>query len=209
MNPASLLPSSLSPIANHLWQSTLFAGIAGVLTLALRGNAARVRHGLWMAASLKFLIPLSLLISLASHIEWRTVPAVTQPSLFVSMEKVSQPFTAPVLSPLPATPPHAASPLPAVLLGAWACGFIGIACSWWIRWRRIRSAVRDASPLHLGLPIEAMSSPTLLEPGVFGLFRPVLLLPEGIGEHLTPAQWKAGASSQPDSSARLRRGTPR
>ena len=36
-----------------------------------------------------------------------------------------------------------------------------------------------------------MSSPTLLEPGVFGIFRPVLLLPEGIFERLTPAQLKA------------------
>src|SRR5438445_13697921 len=36
-----------------------------------------------------------------------------------------------------------------------------------------------------------MSSPTLLEPGVFGVFRPVLLLPEGIFDRLTPAQLKA------------------
>jgi hypothetical protein len=28
-----MIPSNLLPIANHLWQSTLFAGIAGLLTL--------------------------------------------------------------------------------------------------------------------------------------------------------------------------------
>jgi len=35
-----------------------------------------------------------------------------------------------------------------------------------------------------------MSSATRLEPGVFGVFRPVLLLPEGIAGRLTPAQLK-------------------
>jgi uncharacterized protein (TIGR03435 family) len=39
--------------------------------------------------------------------------------------------------------------------------------------------------------INVMSSPTNLEPGVFGVFRPVLLLPEGIATRLTPAQLKA------------------
>ena len=30
-----------------------------------------------------------------------------------------------------------------------------------------------------------------LEPGVFGIFRPFLLLPEGLSDHLTPAQFEA------------------
>ncbi len=36
-----------------------------------------------------------------------------------------------------------------------------------------------------------MSSPARLEPGVFRVFRPILLLPEGITSHLTPAQFEA------------------
>ena len=63
-----MIPESLSPIANHLWQSTLFAGAAGLLTLALRKNPARVRHWVWVAASLKFLVPFSVLIALGSHV---------------------------------------------------------------------------------------------------------------------------------------------
>jgi bla regulator protein BlaR1 len=54
----------LPAIANHLWQSTLLAGVAGLLTLALGNNRARVRHAVWLAASCKFLIPVSLLIAL-------------------------------------------------------------------------------------------------------------------------------------------------
>jgi uncharacterized protein (TIGR03435 family) len=60
--------------------------------------------------------------------------------------------------------------------------------AWWVRWRRIRAAARAGAPLLLATPIPAKSSPTVLEPGVFGVFRPVLLLPEGIFERLTPAQ---------------------
>ena len=35
---------------NHLWQSTLFAGVIALLALALRHNRARLRYGLWLAA---------------------------------------------------------------------------------------------------------------------------------------------------------------
>ncbi len=49
-----MIPQILTELENHLWQSTLFAVLAGLLTLALRGNRARVRHAVWLAASLKF-----------------------------------------------------------------------------------------------------------------------------------------------------------
>jgi ABC-type Fe3+ transport system permease subunit len=55
-------------LGNHLWQSTLFAIVAGLLTLALRNNPARVRYWLWLAAAAKFLIPFSLLIGVGSHL---------------------------------------------------------------------------------------------------------------------------------------------
>ena len=178
----------MSVIADHLWQSTLFAGVVWLLTLALRTNHARVRHGLWISASVKFLIPFYLLIALGGQVHWRTTPAATQSPIVVVMDQVSQPFTAPAVA---ATVPPAPSPVSAILLSIWACGFIGITCAWWVRWRRIRAAVRAGSPLNLELPIKAVSSPILLEPGIFGVFRPMLLLPEGITERLTPTQFQA------------------
>jgi len=45
-----MIPTNLSPLANHLWQSTLFTAAAWLLTLALRKNRAAVRYGLWLAA---------------------------------------------------------------------------------------------------------------------------------------------------------------
>jgi bla regulator protein blaR1 len=188
-------PEYVSSLTNHLWQSTLFAGVAGLLTLVLRKNHARVRHGVWLAASCKFLIPISVLVAMGSHVRRQSAPD-TQSNWSAAMAEVmgevSQPFTAPaVSSPVSASAPPAASPLPVILLGIWASGFFGIGCSWWIRWRRIRGIVRAGSPVDIGMPIQALCSPTSFEPGVFGVFGPVLLLPEGIFERLTPAQLQA------------------
>src|SRR5258708_21902477 len=102
-------PEYVSSLANHLWQSTLFAGVAGLLTLTLRNNHARTRHGVWVAASCKFLIPLSVLVALGGHIRWRSAPDTSQSNWSAVMEEVSQPFASPAASsPLPGNAPPAA-----------------------------------------------------------------------------------------------------
>jgi beta-lactamase regulating signal transducer with metallopeptidase domain len=55
-------------VIDHLWQSTLFAIAIGLLTLAFRRNRARVRYALWFCASVKFLVPFSLMMWLGSVI---------------------------------------------------------------------------------------------------------------------------------------------
>src|SRR5438128_11107722 len=111
-------PAYFSPFANHLWQSTLFAGVAGLLTLALRDNHARVRHWVWLAASCKFLIPLSALIALGGHIPWRA-PETPRFKIAIMMDEVSQPFTAPPISSRRVAMPPARDRLPEVLWGVW------------------------------------------------------------------------------------------
>ena len=182
----------LSPVANHLWQSTMFAGIAALLTLTLRRNSGRVRYWVWLAASCKFLIPLSLLMTLGAHIQWQPAPKIARANVAVVMMEVSQPFTpllesAPSRVPVPAPANH----LTAVLCGIWACGFLGITVSWWVRWRRFRTAISRGKPIPLELPLPVVCAPTPIEPGVFGILRPVLLLPEGTFERLIPAQLEA------------------
>ena len=179
--------SPLSSVFDHLWQSTAFAAAVALATLAFRRNRARVRHSLWLAASIKFLVPFSLLIALGGHLHWPT-PS-TPPTLAVIVDIASQPFTVK----LPITPPShplkpAADPIPAIALAVWLCGFLAIASAWLLRCRRLAATIRAAAPVNLALPIPARSSGTLLEPGVFGIFRPVLLLPAGIADRLTPAQ---------------------
>lgn len=177
-------------LENHLWQSTLSCCVVAALTLMLRRNRAAVRHGLWLAASVKFLVPFSLLVSIGSRFEWREPPAAVPPQVSV-VEQIGQPFAPPAPAPLLVSVPTAPSRLPAVLFGLWVWGFAAQGLAWWRRWRRVRAAVGMASPLQLELPIPAMSTPSRLEPGVFGIFRPVLILPAGIAEQLTTAQFES------------------
>src|ERR1700688_1300210 len=91
-----MIPENLSAVgtamANHLWQSTLFAMLAAVATLTLRKNQASLRHHLWLAASLKFLVPFSLLMSLGSHMARLHGSADSQPVFYFVLQTMSQPF---------------------------------------------------------------------------------------------------------------------
>src|SRR5229473_7170196 len=73
----------------HLLQSTLFAGVAGLLTLALKKNHARARYCLWLAASVKFLIPFSVLVDLGSRFGWSTGRPLIR-SVIATVEETSR-----------------------------------------------------------------------------------------------------------------------
>jgi bla regulator protein BlaR1 len=175
-------------VINHLWQSTVFAILAAILTLAFRGNKAQVRYWLWFGASLKFLVPFSLLIALGSRLEW-PVPQVSPARFSAPLAEIAQPFpdTVPFLSPAP----QSTDWVPLVVFGLWACGFAAILLMRLQGWRRIRAVVRASSPLHIVATVQIRSAPGLLEPGVVGWVRPILLLPAGIEDRLTPRQLNA------------------
>src|SRR5262249_26447038 len=101
-----MMSAYLVPLANHLWQSTLFVIGVGLIALLLRKNRAAVRHRLWLAATIKFLVPFSLLTALGSHIQWRTPAAVVEAPITIAIEEAGQPF---VFTPPPATPIQAKS----------------------------------------------------------------------------------------------------
>ena len=162
--------------------------------LLLRNNAARVRCWLWTAASIKFLLPLSMLVSLGEQFQWRTAPAAVQPAVLFVMEDVLAP--ADVIAVVPASIPPAAPVWPWLLLAAWCTGAAVVLVSWRRQWLPIRAALRRATPVKLDAKygagdLEVMSSPSMPEPAVVGIRRPRLVLPEGIVERLTPAQLRA------------------
>ncbi len=184
-----MIPSSLQPLFNHLWQSTLFAACAALLTLALRRNRAYTRYGLWLVASAKFLVPFSLLVAAASRFGRHPAAAIMPSALPPMIQKVSQPFALPAsLVTMPAPQSAAPSLIPVILGAVWAIGFAILVFSWWRRWRHLNATVRMATPLHLPIGVKVLSSPEFPEPGVFGILRPVLLLPEGIIGQLTAPQ---------------------
>jgi uncharacterized protein (TIGR03435 family) len=185
-----MIPAYLSGLGNHLWQSTVFAAVAGLLTLGFRNHRAGVRYGLWLAASVKFLVPFSLLLSAGSQIPWRAAPAARAVALPIAVREIGEPFAVHPFQQSVTMAQHTDWAL-AVVFAIWFCGFAISVLSWVHQWRRIRAAVREASPLPIDAPIPVLSSTAGLEPGVFGIRRPCLLLPEGIAGRLTPAQMQA------------------
>jgi bla regulator protein BlaR1 len=189
----------IGALANHLWQSTIFALVAGLLTAAFRHNRAHIRYSLWFAASLKFLVPFSALVSLGSLVAWaptatRLTPTMA-PAVSIIAEQVAQPFSAVSFAATtsPRTPVNWVAPTAMV---AWACGLMVVVVFRLRAWRRIRRAMRASTPLDLPNPkmtpaVPVRSAAHLLEPGVVGVWRPVLLLPAGIVSHLTADQLDA------------------
>jgi bla regulator protein blaR1 len=183
-----MIPADLYSLLAHLWQSTLCVFVAWMLTLALKDNRASVRYWIWLAASVKFLVPFSLLVSAGSELGSRTLPAREQTRLVSVVEEISRPFISSTPAPMPAATLPAFHTVLAVLIGVWFLGFIITAIYWLVAWRRIQIALRMATPLPLPLPLRAVSSPARMEPGVFGIRKPVLWLPEGITRYLSQDQ---------------------
>ena len=181
----------IAELTNHIWQSTVFAILVGLITLAFHRNRAQVRYWLWLSASLKFLLPFSLLMTFGHRLEWApgTHSIAPAPAVRLAVVQLTQPF--------PETLPQAPSTRAAhdwtaiAMFGLWACGFAALTVLRLRGWRRIRAAVRSSRPIDVLGTMQVRSSPGLLEPGVVGLFHPILLLPSGIAERLQPPQWKA------------------
>jgi uncharacterized protein (TIGR03435 family) len=187
-----------SGLVTHLWQSTLFALAVALVTLAFRRHDARVRYWLWLSASIKFLIPFALLVTLGGRLPWPSgMTTVTVPA--ASVQDSTR---------LAATPTSGSrvpnAPLPAnrngwlrtAALGIWLTGTVVILRIRVRMWQRIRRTLAASRPLHLTglapLPGVALrTAPSPLEPGVVGFWRPVVLLPGGIEHQLTPAQLEA------------------
>jgi bla regulator protein blaR1 len=194
------LPLLLTQMAAHLWQSTLFAlVIAGAATTLLRQREARVRYAWWLVASLKFLVPFGALRALGALIgslrpavgpmpeQVRSVleQAITVPKLLAPQGNVSA---------VPGSDVTAIPVLP-LLFALWAAGSVIVVLRWVWEWRQVHRYTRGATQIATvdGLPVlsSSLMREERCEPGLFGLLRPVVLVPEGITERLTASEFDA------------------
>ncbi len=162
-----------------------------------------------MIASIKFLVPFSLLTRIGEH--W-SKPVFTKPgapAVYSIIEEFSMPFRH-----LPATGSgrvaaysmHAdlSSIACALIAGVWVCGCFVVLVRWISAWRRTAVLAREAEAIsegrefdalrraerrtNIGRPIALAFSSREIEPGVFGVIRPVLLWPIGLSDRLDDAQ---------------------
>lgn len=203
-------PAFVGLVADHIWQSTLVGGAAAMLALMLRRHP-HARHWIWLAASVKFLVPFATLMAIGGVVEWKA-PVVSPPAAVARVvETVSQPFSGPILGavdPLSALPLVGHStPWPQLLLVVWVCGFAYLTVRWCWRWRHLARMASTASPVAEGRessalrraqaaagiesPLRVVSTNAVIEPGVFGIIRPVLVWPREVSRHLDDVQMDA------------------
>ena len=176
-------------LLDHLWQSSLVAFGAWILTLYLSKNSARLRYGIWLAASVKFLIPFSLLAAVGERLRPVAMSEGVRALTAIGQNEITAVLVSPARFAFPA---DGSSVTWLGLLGiVWICGFVALIARWYARWARIRKIVRSATPVAIAVPIPVMTSKALREPGVVGIFRPVLLLPAEIDSRLTTQQFQA------------------
>ena len=146
-------------IGDHLWQSTLFAIAAALFAVTLSKHSARIRYLVWLAASLKFLIPFSLLVVLGSWLGPAHPSAPSNTGIYF-VEELSQPFsqTPPSIHAAMAGTINSITPLhwTTILFGLWLCGSLTVLFVWAARWWRISLLRRHATCLLEGREVSAL-----------------------------------------------------
>jgi beta-lactamase regulating signal transducer with metallopeptidase domain len=175
-------------IAVHLWQSTLLLIAAWVLALACRRNAAAIRYWVWFAASAKFLVPLALLQQLGDYLG-RSLPEPlpVNPSL---VDTANAMFVLPVARSV-GIADGMPSQIAAVVVAVWTLGAALLCLRWIAQWRSIRSMLASAPQIYLDLPAPVRITSGDLTTGVFGIFRPIVILPGQLMRALSAKQLNA------------------
>ncbi|MFY9557298.1 MAG: M56 family metallopeptidase, partial [Blastocatellia bacterium] len=202
-------------LANHLWLATLFSLVAAGAVALLRKGPAGARYAVWLIASAGFMLPSALLFSVATRMGVDFHSLITSKSnpgqgpsviyqlaspLSASVAKIEESASGALTS----TRGH--NELFCALTLVWFAGCVILLTLWWRRRRRFRHAItsplpggeRETQALNrvrswLGIKREVRLSivPASIEPGVWGVWKPVVLLPETIAEELTEAELEA------------------
>ena len=186
----------MEAIANHVWQSTLFAIAAGLVTVMCRNNSASVRYWIWFAAAAKFLVPFAALASIVDQLPLPQSPRAAT----AAIEAASMVLRA---SAVPAVP----APVVTAIIALWITGMCVVLISSMRQWRRLAAHARQSPLIADGIvhdtvrrveraegvrnPIAIVASNQSMEPGVIGIREPVLLWPQLLTSELSDAHIEA------------------
>ena len=202
----------------HLWETTLFVVLVVFAVRSLARAPGRIRYFFWLSAAVKLLVPSLLFAWLISGIHPRE-PVLSPPSLEQSTNVAHasnsiRPFYA-ILEPLLLSQPLVTQPVPAAvhselyctLTLTWLIGFVFFV----VRWARdslsVAQAVRTShrivssresetlkrasSWLSLKQDVDILVSPNVTEAGLWGIWRPTVVLPERGTSRLSDEEMEA------------------
>ena len=188
-----------------LWQSSLLIGLLFALDLLMKRKLRpAVRYALWLVVLVKLLLPPSL--AFPTNPGWWLRPTKAAPAMprLTSVVVTYDAAEVPAL-PTAVTPVFVAPSQPRLTPAAWTLvGMVtvGLGLLAWMlmRWHQVARDARRAAvaPDRLRELLPELLRPVRLRltdqpqsPAVCGLFRPVILLPRSLAEHLPPAQLRA------------------
>ena len=199
-------------LAEHLWQATIVAGLCLLALPAFRGVGAKFRYALWVLAFVRFAIPQAFVAFVAGRLGFHpnfdnglgtrlqqvsdTMVQVVRPPILADQQAAA--FTSP-----PAGHPEVYS----ILTLIWIAGCALFLGRWWFRQYRLARLLRvegkeigselmsTLKSLKDKLGIRRRARLRVVwrgsEPGVYGIWRPVLVLPEDMTRQLGPTEIEA------------------
>ena len=202
----------------HLWETTLFVGLVALAVRFLRAAPARTRYFFWLVAAVKLIFPSLTLAWLVSQSPIGA-PAVNSPYLekpvYRSQASTWDRPTHNILDPLLPSQILVNQPrfegvqntLYGTLTLIWLTGFLLLVARWTRPNLRLARAVRAGrkigsgretailkrvrSWLALNREVEVVVSDQLTEAGLWGIRKPVILLPQGVTSQLSDEELAA------------------
>jgi TonB family protein len=202
----------LPRVADHLWQATLGFLTVFFLTVLLRRGPARVRYILWLIAGAQLALPAwifgFLLENLPGTFSSSKAILNSEPAfspIFTTLSRITNgavQFTYPVtqLGGSPSRNPE----IYLALTALWIFGSAGLTIRWWRRRRRFLRVIQASAGLTQGRQVEALQrihavlsirrvtrlvlSTDVLEPGVWGVWQPVIVFPWNLADQLSDAE---------------------
>ena len=201
---------------NHLWQATLFGLAALLVTAFLKTSRAQTRYLILLVALLKFGVPSSLFVAGVERLGLQSPVLVAVDGMPEGTAAKATNLALRMASPLPSAPAaqaierggrHAHSEIYCGLSMFWLLGFALFVAVWAKRRVGVLSEVRQAEVLQDGPVSDTVAevsrqlgvrrevqvgiSSHSAQPGVWGIRRPIVILPEGITSQLTGGELRS------------------
>lgn len=202
--------------ADHLWQSTLFALVILAAAFVLRRGPARWRHTFCLIAAGKFLVPATLFVLLAQQTGLHSLSFLRSTQQTAPHTVLLQGITEPAAAfagtyevTVVATNPDRHEQRYLALTAIWLTGSLTILLLHGIRRRRFLRSLRLGLSVRSGREWQALErareslrwrgrgevglviSPLQIEPAVWRVWRPTVVLPDSIAGHLDDAELEA------------------
>lgn len=198
-------------LTNHLWQSTLFLLLIFVIIAILRGATAKSRYTVWLVASTKFAMPLSVFVTLGQWLNLNTFfPYATAVEASISRNvnlvgiASQESVSTGIISITETATKH--NEIYCLLTLLWVVGCLSLIALWWRQSQLFKASLgcknmptseREIDLLNdaqarfgLTTRVNLIISDSILEPIVLGVWRPAIIIPTGLSQKLTDDELK-------------------